>query len=317
MIQLLLRRIAGGVLTVLAVATLIFTSLEVVPGDIATRALGRFSTEEQRAHFREEFGLNRPAHVRYAEWLGGVVQGDFGVSIISGRDVARQIVLPKAKNTLLLAVFAYVLYVPLSLLIATLAAVHRERLFDNIASVINLFGISFPDFVLGTIFIFTFAVKLKWLPPFSNIEAAKASSLKDVFLVLIMPAVTLAFYMSAYAVRMLRDTLIEVLDSAYVRMAVLKGLPRKWVVLRHALPNALLPTLNVNALNLAYLLGGAVIVERVFAYDGLGTLVLAAIAERDFPVIEMVILLLSSVYILANLFADLMAIVLTPRLRDS
>ncbi|MGB7297145.1 MAG: ABC transporter permease, partial [Candidatus Aminicenantales bacterium] len=174
--------------------------------------------------------------------------------------------------------------------------------------------LSMPEFVSGTILLILFAVMIPAFPVMSLIERAKTPV--DMIRQLALPAITLTIVMAVYAIRMLRDNLIEVLDSEYIRMAELKGLPRRYVVIRHALPNAIIPALNVTALNLAYLIGGVVLVERVFSYPGLGSLLVDSILLRDVPVIEAVVLLVSAIYIFTNLFADVMAIVLNPRLRS-
>jgi peptide/nickel transport system permease protein len=313
-LKLILSRTATGLLTLLAVSFIIFVSTEVLPGDVAARALGRFATEEAKQVFRQQLHLDRPVPERYVIWLGGVVQGHFGKSIVNQIDV-NKVVGPKLTNTLALSVYALVLYVPMSLTLATLAAVLRDRPVDAVISLLTLTGLSVPEFALATILLIVFAVTLPVFPVLSVIATAR--SLPEMIRMLTLPAVTLAVAMSVYAIRMLRDNLIEVLDSEYVRMATLKGLPRYRVVLWHALPNALGPALNVTALNLAYLVGGVVVVERVFSYDGIGSLLVESVFLRDAPLIEATALLVSAIYILANLFADVMAILLNPRLRTA
>lgn len=313
-LKLILSRLVTGVITLLAVSVIIFVSTEILPGDVAARALGRFATEDAKKLFREQLHLDRPIPERYLIWLGGVVRGDLGKSIVNEYDIT-QVIGPKLRRTLLLGLYALVLYVPLSIILAALAAVYRERTTDHVISLVTLLGLSIPEFVMATVLLIILAVQNRFFPVLSVIDSAKTPW--DVIWYLTLPAITLAIAMSVYAIRMLRDSLIEILDSEYVRMATLKGLPRSRVVLKHALPNALVPALNVTALNLAYLIGGVVIVERVFSYDGVGSLLVDAIFLRDAPLIEAAALLVSAVYILANLFADVMAIVLNPRLRTA
>ena len=313
-LKLILSRVVTGLLTLLALSVIIFVSTEILPGDVAARALGRFATEEAKQIFRQQLHLDRPAPERYVIWLSRVVRGDFGKSIVSQIDV-RKVMGPKFANTFALGAYALILYIPLSLALAGLAAVFRDRPLDAAISLVNLVGLSVPEFVLATLLLFAFAVSVPIFPVLSVIETAR--TLPDVLRTLALPAVTLAIAMSVYAIRMLRDNLIEVLDSEYVRMATLKGLPRYRVVLRHALPNALVPALNVTALNLAYLIGGVVVVERVFSYNGIGSLLVESVFLRDAPLIEATALLVSAVYVLANLFADVMAILLNPRLRTA
>jgi len=310
--RLILQRLAGAILTLLIVSAVIFVAIEVLPGDVASRALGRFATEESKRIFREQLHLDRSVIERYGLWLWGVVHGDFGESIVSQRTVT-EILAPKLKNTFLLAAYALLIYFPLSTLLSSVAAVYNNRLPDHIISVFVLLILSIPEFVLASVLLIVFSVITPIFPAMSVIETA--TTIKDLLLVLTLPAVTLALAMSVYAARMLRDSLIEVLDSEYVRMAMLKGLPRYHIIIFHALPNALIPALNVTGLNLAYLIGGVVVVERVFTYSGIGSLLVESIFLRDVPIIEAVVLVVSAVYILANLFTDVMAIVLNPRLR--
>jgi len=313
-LKLILSRIITGLLTLLAVSLIIFVSTEILPGDVAARVLGRFATEESKQIFRQQLHLDRPVPERYAIWLSRVVRGDFGSSIVNQIPV-NKVVGPKLVNTSILAVYAFVLYIPLSLVLATLAAAFRDRPVDAAISVLSLVGLSIPEFVMATILLILFAVSVPIFPVLSVIETAQ--TLPDAIRSLTLPAVTLAIAMSVYAIRMLRDNLIEVLDSEYIRMAMLKGLPRYRVVLWHALPNAVIPALNVTALNLAYLIGGVVVVERVFSYNGIGSLLVESVFLRDAPLIEATALVVSAVYILANLFADVMAILLNPRLRTA
>jgi peptide/nickel transport system permease protein len=288
--------------------------VQILPGDIARQILGRGVSQEQVDLFRQQMGFDRPVPERYLNWLGGLLQGDLGRGLISKQPVL-DIVAPRLYNTLLLAAFAFIIYIPLALLFGIVSAVYRGRAPDTVLSTLTLIGLSIPEFVFGTILLIVFAANLRWFPALALIDTARTFG--EVVKTLTLPAVTLAVAMAVYAVRMLRDNLIEVLDSDYVRMATLKGLPRHQVVLRHALPNALGPALNVTALNLVYLIGGVVIVERIFAYPGLGSLLVDAISLRDAPLIEAAALLISAFYILANLLADVAVMLLNPRLRTS
>jgi peptide/nickel transport system permease protein len=314
LLQRLGFRIGLAAVTLLAVSAIIFTFSEVLPGDIAARVLGRMSTPQQRALFRERLHLNRPVYERYGIWLKGAVQGDFGRSLVNQERVAT-VVGARATATFALAAYAFLLSIPVTLLAATFSALFRNRLPDSLTSFLTLVGFSLPEFVLGTLLIFVFAVSLSWFPALSFIGAGMGFWAK--LHAITLPAVTLMVPMAAYATRMLRDNLIEVLDSEYVRMATLKGVQRWRIVLRHALPSALGPALNVTALNLTYLIGGVVVVEQVFSYDGLGRLLVDAISNRDTPVVEAVTLLASAVYIGANMVADVLVYVLNPRLRTA
>jgi len=313
-LRLIAQRLSLAVGTLLVVSALVFFFTSVLPGDIAERVLGRESTQQQRQIFRKHLHLDRPVWERYGVWIGDVARGDLGRSLVNDETVTSTIGT-SAKNTLFLSVFAFLLYIPVTLIMATVAALFRGKLPDSLISVVTLVGLSVPEFVLGTLLIFGFAVKLSVAPALSIVNPG--DSLFTRLHATVLPAVTLMVAMAVYAIRMLRDNLIDVLDSEYVRMATLKGVPRWRVVVRHALPNSLGPALNVTALNLTYLIGGVVVVETVFSYPGLGKLLVDSISVRDVPVVEVTALLASGVYIVANLVADVLAMVLNPRLRTS
>ena len=311
---LIVGRVLSSVVTLLLVSLLIFSVLEILPGDVATRVLGRDATPESLATLRERLNLGDPAHVRYITWLGNLVQGDLGNSLISGRRVV-DILGPRIFNTLLLSLYAFLIYIPLAPLPALIQAVRRDRMVDHAFSVVTLVLLSVPDFLLATVLMIVFVIMTPMFPAISLVD--RTSTAAQYIHAMTLPAITLAIVMAVYAVRMLRDNLIEVLGSDYIRMAELKGVPARRVVWRHALPNALVPTLNVTALNLAYLIGGVVVVERVFSYPGFGSLLVDALQLRDLPVIEATVMIAAAVYIGANLIADICAILLNPRLRTA
>ncbi len=311
-LRLIVQRLALAVGTLVVVSAIVFFFTSVLPGDIAERVLGRESSPEQRQIFRDQLNLDQPVWERYGVWLGDVLQGDLGRSLVNNETVTATIG-DAAKNTLFLSIFAFALYVPVTLILATVAALRRGKLIDSLISMVTLVGLSLPEFVLGSVLIFVFAVHLEVAPALSIVNPG--DDLVTRLHATVLPAVTLMVAMAVYAIRMLRDNLIEVLGSEYVRMATLKGVPRWRVVLRHALPNAAGPALNVTALNLTYLIGGVVVVESVFSYPGLGKALIDAISVRDVPVVEATALLAAAVYILANLLADVLTIMLNPRLR--
>ena len=311
-VRLVADRILLSVLTLLIVSLIVFAMLEVLPGDVASRILGRDATPEALELLRAKLGLNEPAPLRYLHWLSGLLSGDFGQSLVSSRAVT-EILAPRIYNTVLLSAYAFLLYLPLTILPALIQAIRRDRPVDHGLSIITLVLLSMPDFLLATILLFTFVVLVPILPAISLVD--HSSSAMDYLRAMTLPALTLAIVMAVYAVRMLRDNLIEVLDSDYVRMAELKGLSGRRVLLRHALPNALVPTLNVTALNLAYLVGGVVVVEKVFSYPGFGSLLVDSLQLRDLPVIETTVMIAALVYVGANLIADIAAVLLNPRLR--
>ena len=309
---LIVRRALLSIVTLLLVSLIVFSILEILPGDVASRILGRDATPESLELLRTELGLDRPAAVRYFAWLGGLLTGDLGRSLVSSRPIS-EILAPRIFNTVLLSLYAFVLYLPLTIVPAIIQALNRDRASDHAFSVVTLVLLSMPDFLLATILLLAFVLWIPILPAISLVDGS--SSAMEYLKAMTLPAVTLAIVMAVYAVRMLRDNLIEVLDSDYVRMAELKGLSRARVLWRHALPNALVPTLNVTALNLAYLIGGVVVVERVFSYPGFGTLLVDSLQLRDLPVIEATVMIAALVYVAANLVADVAAILLNPRLR--
>ena len=314
LIRLIGGRILLSLLTLLIVSALIFWILEVLPGDVASRIMGRDATPETLALLRAKLHLNDPAVTRYLRWLGGMATGDFGTALTSARPIV-QILEPRIFNTVLLAGYAFLLYLPMALIPALIQAVRRDRPTDHALSAVTLVLLSMPDFLIATLLLVTFVVTVPLLPAISLVD--QSSTALEYFRAMTLPAVTLAIVMAVYAVRMLRDNLIEVLGSDYVRMAELKGLSRRKVLLRHALPNALVPTLNITALNLAYLIGGVVVVEKVFSYPGFGSLLVDSLQLRDLPLIEATVLIAAAVYIAANLLADIGAILLNPRLRAS
>jgi peptide/nickel transport system permease protein len=313
-LRLLAGRVFTAILTLILVSLLIFVIIEVLPGDVASRILGRDATTASLAALRAQLHLGDPAVTRYLRWLAGALHGDFGTSLVSGRQVG-EVLLPRIQNTALLSAFAFLLYLPLAIVPAIIQAVNRDRSADHALSIGTLVLMSTPDFLFATILMIVFVI---WFPIFPAISLIDANSTAwHAFRAMVLPAMTLAVTMAVYAVRMLRDNLIEVLGSDYVRMAELKGLKRMRVLLRHALPNGLVPTLNVTALNLSYLIGGVVIVERVFSFPGFGGALVDALQLRDVPVIEASVLISAAIYITANLLADIGSILLNPRLRNA
>ncbi len=312
-VRLVLRRLLLALSTLVLVSLIIFIMVEWLPGDVAKQVLGRFATAENIAMLREKLGLNVPAYIRYIHWLIGILHGNLGVTLSTARPVAA-VIGPRLLNTLALGGLASLLYIPLVTIPAAIQALTRDSLLDQAMSTVTLVLYSIPDFLLGTLLLLLFVIAIPILPATSLVD--QTTSLAGYAQALILPALTLGIVMAVYAVRMLRDNLIEVLDSDYVRMARLNGLPRLRVLWRHALPNALIPTINVTALNFAYLIGGVVIVEKVFSFPGFGSLLIDALLLRDVPLIEATVLIASAVYILANLIADVLAIVLNPRARQ-
>lgn len=311
-LRLVAARVALAVATLVAVSALVFGLASVLPGDVAGQVLGRDSTAAQRQLFREQHGLDRPLVTRYVTWLGDAVQGSFGTSYQSDTSVG-PLISSSFGNTMQLAAYALVISLIFSAGAGVLGAVFRGRWPDSVVSTATLAGLALPEFVLGPMLIVVFAVGLSWFPALSVVPPG--ASLVARLRVLTLPAVTVALTMSTYVIRMLRESLIDALDSEYVRSALLRGLPRRRVIFRHAMLNALGPALNVVALNFTYLIGGLVVVETVFSYPGIGSVLVNAIANQDTPVVEAIVLIASAFYIAANLVADVLALMLNPKLR--
>ncbi len=313
-IRLLVPRLALALLTLFVVSLIMFWAVEWLPGDPATRVLGQAATPERAAALRKMLNLDQPPMVRYVRWLGDYVRGNWGESLVAKRPVS-DYVLPRLKNTLLLSAFVIAVYIPASLILGVVTAIYRNRSLGVGLSVLLLIGTAIPEFVIGLLLMLVFAVTLPWFPPLSLMD--EVHSFGALIHTVALPTVTLALAMTAYAVRMMQSSLVSVMESEYVRTAILKGVPRSRVIVRHALPNALGPALRVTALNLAWLIGGVVLVETVFNFPGMGRLLVDSIRVLDTPVIEAIALLMAGVYILANLAADLASGLLNPRLRAS
>ncbi len=309
---IVLKRLGLGLVTLLVVSVLIFGAVEFLPGDVAQAVLGQGATEETVAAMREQLGLDRPAAARYVEWFSGVLSGDFGSSLITKAPVAETIG-PRFVNTLLLALYAAVIAVPLAIFLGVLAALFRNSLFDRISNVGTLVSISSPEFFLGYILILYLAVNTGYFHSIATLDEDMVLSekLHRMFL----PALTMVLVVVAHMMRMTRATIISLLSSPYIEMARLKGIPEWKVVARHALPNSWAPIINVVALNLAYLITGVVLVEVVFVYPGIGQLLVDSVTKRDFPVVQACCLIFAATFILLNLAADVGTILTNPRLR--
>jgi len=305
------QRLALGLLTMFIISIIIFGAVELLPGDIAQEILGQAATPETVAAFRRELGLDQPPHIRYFDWLGGVIQGDFGKSLANNRPIS-ELISARLGNTLFLAALAAAIAVPLALTLGILAALYRNSIYDRAVNVTTLTSISTPEFFVAYILIVLFAVELRVFPSIANISGDMAFS-EQVYRTL-LPALTLTLVVVAHMMRMTRAAIINLLASAYIEMAHLKGLKRARVIVRHALPNALSPIINVVVLNLAYLIVGVVVVEVVFVYPGLGQLLVDSVSKRDVTVVQASSLIFAATYILLNLLADILAILSNPRL---
>ena len=312
MLRFLAVRLSLIAVTLVTVSLVIFIITEILPGDVATRRLGQLATEQSLKNLREELGLDRPAAERYLSWIGGVVQGDFGDSLVQRRPVA-DIVLHRLWRSVYLAVFAFLVAVPSAVFVGIWAGVRPDTKGDRIVSSVAMVGISLPEFVTGLLLMLFFSSTLHLLPSTSSIPRGETPLMN--LRILVLPTLTLTALLFAYVMRMTRATVIEVMESHYVRTAILKGLPMRRVLYRHVVPNAMLPTISVVAANAGWLLGGLIIVENVFAYPGLGQLLLSSILTRDTPLLQAVTLIVAGTYAAGNLLADISYAVLDPRIR--
>ena len=312
MVRFLTVRLSLIVVTLLVVSLAIFTTTEVLPGDVAVMMLRQGATEQNLKKVREDLRLDRPAHVRYVSWIGNVVQGDWGDSYFLKRPIV-DIVRGRLGNSIILAVFAFLVAVPTAVAVGIWAGMRPYTSGDRIASVTSLVGISMPEFVTGVLLIVIFSSTFNLLPSTSIVLPGTNPLTRPEILVL--PTLTLTGVMFAYVMRMTRANVIEVMQTPYVRTAILKGLPMRRVISRHVLPNAMLPTISIIAMNTGWMLGGLIIVESVFAYPGLGQMLLWSIQQRDVPLLEALSLLIAATYALSNLVADLCYGALDPRIR--
>ncbi|WP_437880952.1 ABC transporter permease [Pseudomonas sp. LRF_L74] len=312
-IGFILRRSAFLLLNLLLVSILIFLIVNVLPGDIARMILGEHASDAEVAQLRETLGLNLPLLARYLDWLGDLLHGDLGQSLSLHRPVA-ELIHGRLLNSLILAGLALAMAVPLALLLASVAANRPGRLADRLISRTTTLFFSLPEYVIAILLTLIFSLWLDVLPG-SSLMDANASPLSDP-LALVLPVLATCLPMLAYLVQITRAGLIDILHSEYVRTATLKGLSRRTVIIRHALPNALPPTVTEMGLNFGYLLSGLVLIETIFSYAGIGQLTVLAINNRDLPLIQGCVLVSAFAYSAANLLADVVALLLTPRVRN-
>ena len=312
MATFLLRRLGLMILTLFILSLIVFLAGQVLPGDPGRAILGPFAANSAVHSLDTSLGVNRPLITRYLSWVGGAVHGNFGESYTYQAPVA-PFIGAALINSLKLALLAFVIVVPLGILGGVIAALNAGKAADRVISVTGLSLATVPEFVSGIVLIVVFGVELKLLPV--TAAAGPGASVGSQFKHLILPAIPLVFVLFGYIARMARAGTIEALNSDYTRTAVLKGLPRATVIRRHVLRNSLLPTITVIATQTGYLIGGLVVVERLFNYQGIGNLIFKAAESKDFAMLEAGILVIGLVYVVATLIADLLLIALNPRLR--
>ena len=314
MILLITRRLLVGLLTLWAASVLVFVGTELLPGDAATAYLGQEKTEAGVAALRAKLGLDKPAPIRYFNWLTNFLQGEMGTSLVSTKPVA-EVITGWVTNTFILAGFTALIAIPLSLFLGLLSAAYPNSALDRSISVLSLMIVSVPEFLTASVLIIVVAVNLHMLPATSHLSGN--ASVWDTFRALVLPMVTLTVASLAYMTRMTRAAIMDVLRAPYIEMAVLKGVPRSRIILLHALPNALGPIVNVIALVLGYLVSGVVVVEAIFAYPGMGRLLLDSVGLRDFPMVQSLAMIFCGFYISINLLADVLALITNPRLGEN
>jgi peptide/nickel transport system permease protein len=313
MFFLVIKRILLGLITLFIVSLITFVGVEILPGDACTTYLEREAYGAALEACSERLGLHVPAYERYISWAFGVLQGDFGYSL-SGDMKINDVLGPRVKNSMVLASASILIGIPIALLLGIITALWRDKMPDIIISTIAIFSMTIPEFVSATLLILIVAIWLEWLP--GIVIVPTGVSVYELLPNIILPVIAISMIMTAHMARMVRSSVIQVMASDYVQMAILKGVPYWKMVFKHVLPNALLPAINVVALTIAWLLGGVVVTEVVFNYPGLGRLVIESISNRDLPVVQALAIILASIYVSINLIADLMTLMLNPRLKS-
>lgn len=312
MARYLLRRILMSLVTLWLLSVIVFVGAQVLPGNVGRAILGPFADQRAVDAINREMGTDRPLPVQYADWIGGFLQGDLGMSYMYRAPVG-DFLWPALANSGKLALLALAFVVPLSILGGVIAALNVDRPADRVITIGGLSAAIVPEFVSAIVLILMFGVWLRWLPVSANVPDGAGAGTQVWHL--LMPAMTLVLVLFGYIARMARAGMIEALDADYTRTAVLKGLPRRTVIRRHVLRNALLPTISVIATQTAYLIGGLVVIETLFHYQGIGSLIYTAANKKDFPVLQSAVLMVGVVFTVATLLADLLYTVLNPRIR--
>jgi peptide/nickel transport system permease protein len=314
MVRLLIRRILLGIVVTWVVSMMIFAATELLPGDVCHAVLGQGATEQSLESCRERLQLNQPMHTRYLQWLGRLATGELGTSLANDLQISDQIGA-RAWNTVRLAALTALIAVPLAVLLGLIAAIRADSSVDRGISIGTLCFISVPEFFTGVLLVYILAVQLRWMPAVANYRDLTRGDFFEVIEALALPIATLTFAVLAHMTRMTRTAVLNVMSSPYIEQAILKGASRSRVIIRHALPNAVAPIVNVIALNLAYLVSGVVVVEAIFRIPGLGTLMVESVIYRDIPTVQAIGMLFCVTYVGFNLIADVMAIIANPRLR--
>lgn len=311
-VRLVTKRVLSALLTLLFVSMVIFVAASLLPGDAAQEVLGQSATAEQVAALRHQMGLDQPAVTRYAQWLTSILRGDPGWSYIAGMSV-RELIGTRLVNTLSLAGVTALVSIALAMTIGLASAIHRGSRLDRALNVATLSLVAMPEFLIATVLVLVFSVKLGWLPSIAMVspEATWGETLRSCAL----PIACLAMVVTAQMARLTRAAVADELDRPYVEMARLKGVPLRRIVLFHIMPNAAGPVLNAMALSLSYLMGGALVIETIFSYPGLASLMVNAVTSRDMPLLQACAMVFCTAYLSLILIADVVAILANPRLR--
>ena len=313
MTQMVLRRIVIGFGTLLVVSVIVFLATSILPGDVAQILLGQSATPDTLAALRKELGLDQPGYVRYFSWLGNMATGDLGISKAGGATIL-SLIEGRFGNTMVMSGLVAVISIPVSIALGLWAAMHPGTWLDRMVTFGTLSTISVPEFFIATVLVLILAVELHWLP--STAYMTGDETFFELLGALAMPLITLVIVVSAQMIRMTRAGILNVMSSPYIEMAILKGVPRRRIILRHAFYNAIGPIVNVIALNLAYLVSGVVIVETIFAYPGLAKLMVDGVQTRDLPLVQACAMIFCATYVALILVADVASILSNPRLRN-
>lgn len=310
--RFVLPRLGWAVVTILLATLLVFGAMQALPGDAATQILGQNATPQAVATLRKQLGLDQAPVERFITWLGNALTGNFGTSLVSGQPVGPE-VGRALLNTSFLAGITIVVGFSLALVLGLVAGLCRDRWPDSLISTLALVGMSIPEFIVATLLVLAFSITIPIFP--AVVVAGQNATIAELLPSMTLPALSLMFVASAYIIRMMRTSVIDVMETDFVHTARLKGISTGRLVFKHVVPSAILPTLNVVAMNIAWLIGGVVVVESIFNYPGMGSLMIRSVQSRDLPTILLITVVGAVTFVICNLLADLAATLLNPRLR--
>ncbi len=310
--RFVLPRLGWALATILLSTVLVFAAIQALPGDAATQILGQNATPEAVATLRKQLGLDQSPVERFISWLGHALTGNFGTSLVSAQPVGPE-VGHALLNTSFLAGITILVGFSLALVLGLVAGLFRDRWPDSLISTLALVGMSIPEFIMATLLVLAFSITIPIFP--AVVVAGQNATISELLPSMTLPSLSLMFVASAYIVRMMRTSVIDVMETDFVHTARLKGISQSRLVIKHVVPSAILPTLNVLAMNVAWLIGGVVVVESIFNYPGMGSLMITSVQSRDLPTILLITVIGAVAFVICNLLADLAATLLNPRLR--